>query len=177
VAALQLSNTDRSRREKLVGMLGSSFDGERLNALAMLQRMADNYRIPIHELILGGNGGAGSDYDRQRAERAEREAREANLRAQQAERAVREAQRARPAEPAPEATELPPNWRDLFTAAQQLNGSRLFLTAWESNFVDDLIARGTRFPSAKQSIAIIRILEKAGAFSVASDGADWEDAS
>ena len=55
MTALRLSDADRSRRDKLVGMLGSSFDGERSNALAMLQRMANSYRIPIHELLLGGN--------------------------------------------------------------------------------------------------------------------------
>ena len=74
MAALRLSNTDRSRREKLVGMLGSSFDGERLNAL-MLQKMADAYKVPIHELLLAnGSGGTGSSFDRQRAEQAAREA-------------------------------------------------------------------------------------------------------
>jgi hypothetical protein len=76
VAALQLSNTDRSRREKLVGMPGSAFEGERLNALSMLEQMAGAYKVPIHELLLGdGSGGAGSSFDRQRAEQAAREAR------------------------------------------------------------------------------------------------------
>ena len=46
MAALRLSETDRSRRDKLVGMLGSAFDGERLNALAMLQKMADTLQGP-----------------------------------------------------------------------------------------------------------------------------------
>jgi hypothetical protein len=46
-------------------MLGSSFDGERLNALGLLQRMADNYKAPIHELLL-------ADEKAQRAEQAGR---------------------------------------------------------------------------------------------------------
>jgi hypothetical protein len=180
VAALRLSNADRSRRNKLVGMLGSSFDGERLNALGLLQRMADNYKVPIHELLLDGSRGTKSNFDRQPAERAERDAREANLRAQRAEQAAREAQHTPPAEPDPIAPKPPPDWRERFAEAQHLNGSRFFLTAWEATFVSDLIARGTRYPSPKQSVVIARILEKADAFSsrtasVAADD-DWEDA-
>jgi hypothetical protein len=41
----------------------------------------------------------------------------------------------------------------------------------ETNFV----ARGTRWPSPSQAVVIVRILEKAGAFSIASADADWED--
>jgi hypothetical protein len=150
VAALQISDGDRSRRDKLVGILGSSFDGERLNALGLLQRMADNYKVPIHELLLAnGSSGAGSNSE--------------------------QAQNPDPAEPGPK---LPSNWRALFAKAQQLNGSRFFLTTWESNFVADLIARGTRFPSPKQAGVIARILEKAAVFSSRTTGAaaeDWED--
>ena len=56
MAALRLSNSDRIRRDKLAGLLGSQFDGERLNALSMLQKMADGYKIPIHELLLDSGG-------------------------------------------------------------------------------------------------------------------------
>jgi hypothetical protein len=180
VAALQISDNDRSRRDKLVGMLGSSFDGERLNALAMLQRMADSYKIPIHEFLLAnGSGGAGPNFDRQRAEQAERKAREAELRAQRAEQAAREAQHARPDEPWPDAPKPPPEWRDRFQKAQELNRSHCFLTSWETNFVADVIDRGTRWPSPKQAVVIDRILEKAAVFSSRTTNAaaeDWEDA-
>jgi hypothetical protein len=179
VSALRLSQADHVRRQKLVGMLGSTFDGERLNALSMLQKMADAYKIPIHELLLdsGGTVAASSSFDRQRAEQAERAAREAELRAQRAEQAARDAQYGRPAEPDPDAPKLPPEWRDRFLKAQELNRSLCFLTSWETNFVADLITRGTRWPSVKQTIVIVRILEKAGAFSAASAAAeDWEDA-
>ena len=168
--ALRLSNTDRTRLEKLVGMLGSSFDGERLNALDMIQRMADAYRTPIQELLLPN--GTESSFDRQRAEQAERRAREAELRAQLAEQAAR-AQR--PAEPTPDAPPLPPEWRDRFAEAQQLNNALSFLTSWEASFAADLIARGTRWPSPKQAVVIIRILAKAKTFGAASAGAEWED--
>lgn len=172
MGALRLSNTDRTRLEKLVGMLGSSFDGERLNALDMIQRMADAHKAPIHELLLAnGGGGTDSSFDRQRAEQAERRAREADLRAQRAEQAARTQ---RPAEPPPDAPPLPPEWRDRFAEAQDLNGSLHFLTAWEASFTADLITRGTRWPSPKQAVVIVRILE-ASAFSASSADADWED--
>jgi hypothetical protein len=177
MGALRLSNTDRTRLEKLVGMLGSSFDGERLNALNMIQRMADAHKAPIHELLLdgGGTGVASSSFDRQRAEQAERRAREAELRARRAEQAARGAQTGRPAEPDPDAPTLPPDWRDRFKEAQRLNQSRCFLTSWETDFVANVIDRGTRWPSPKQAVVIIRILEKASAFSASSADADWED--
>jgi hypothetical protein len=171
VAALQLSQTDRSRRKKLVGMLGSAFAGERLNALAMLQKMAYTHKVPIHELLLGAESDtAGSVFDRQRAEQAERRAREAELRAHRAE------QRTRSDEPAPDAPQLPPGWWSRFVEVQELNRSRFFLTSWETNFVSDLIARGTRRPSPKQALIILRILNKAKAFGAASADSDWEDA-
>jgi hypothetical protein len=114
VAALQLSNTDRSRRKKLVGMLGSAFEGERLKALR-LQQMADAYKVPIYESLLGdGSGGGGSSFDRQRAEQA-----------------AREAHRIRPGKPAADAAKLPPGWWDRFAKAQQLNRSLCFLTTWK----------------------------------------------
>ena len=41
----------------------------------------------------------------------------------------------------------------------------------------DLIERGTRWPSPKQAVIILRILEKAGAYSATSaEDDDWEDA-
>jgi hypothetical protein len=173
LAALQLSQSDRSRREKLAGMLGSAFEGERSNALAMLQKMADSYKVRIDELLLGiGNEAAGSVFDRQRAEQAERRAREAELRAQRAEQATRYT---RHDEPAPDTPKLPPGWWPRFVKTQELNQSRYFLTSWETNFVDNLIDRGTRWPSPKQAAIILRILEKAHVFGAASGDADWED--
>jgi hypothetical protein len=128
-------------------MLGSSFDGERLNALGHLQRMAENYKVPIYDLLLVNEQG------------------------------TREAQRPCPAEPDPDAPKLPLDWRELFHKAQQLNCSRFFLAAWESNFVADLIARGTRFPSLKQAAVIARIREKAATFrlTASANAEDCED--
>jgi hypothetical protein len=172
-----LSTADRSRLEKIIGMLSSSFEPERLVALKKIQNIADEYKVPIHELLLGAaSAGQGSSYDRQRAEEAERRAREAELRAQRAEQAARKTtQNRRPDESAPEMPALPPGWRSHFKHAEENNRTRLFLTAWETTFVSDLIERGTRWPSPKQAAVILRILEKAGAVSATSADADWED--
>ena len=42
---------EKTRLQKLLGMLGSSFDGERATAAAMIQRMAEGKKITINELI------------------------------------------------------------------------------------------------------------------------------
>jgi hypothetical protein len=46
-----LDLSEKTRLEKLLGMLGSSFDGERATAAAMIQRMAESKKITINELI------------------------------------------------------------------------------------------------------------------------------
>ena len=172
-----LSIADRNRLEKIIGMLSSSFEPERLVALSKIQKIADEYKMPIHELLLGAaSAGQGTSYDRQRAEEAERRAREAEFRAQRAEQAARKAtQNTRPDEPASEMPALPPGWWNHFKDAEENNRKRRFLTAWETTFVSDLIARGTRWPSPKQAVVIIRILEKARVFGAASADADWDD--
>lgn len=42
---------DKTRLEKLLGMLASSFDGERANAAAMIAAMAEKHRMTVVELI------------------------------------------------------------------------------------------------------------------------------
>jgi len=81
-------------------------------------------------------------------------------------------------EPDPEMPNLPPNWRSLFKGAEERNRSTRFLTSWETTFVTDVLERGTRWPSPKQAVVILRVLEKAGAYSATSNQADdddWED--
>jgi hypothetical protein len=70
--AAPLSIADRNRLEKIIGMLSSTFEPERLVALRKIQSIADEYKVPIHELLVGaGNGaGQGSSYDRMRAEQS-----------------------------------------------------------------------------------------------------------
>jgi hypothetical protein len=172
-----LSPADRTLLGKIIGMLSSAFEPERLVALRKIQNIADEYRMPIHELILGARGGAGqssNNYDRMRAEQAERRARdaEAALRAQRAEE-VRKTPTSN--EPDPEMPSLPPDWRKLFKGADERNRARQFLTSWETNFVSDLIERGTRWPSPKQAAIILRVLEKAGAYRAKSSQAEDDD--
>ena len=47
---------DKTRLSKLLGMLGSSFDGERANAAAMIQKMAEKYKLTITELVAASHG-------------------------------------------------------------------------------------------------------------------------
>jgi len=44
---------EKTRLEKLLGMLGSSFDGERSNAARMISSMAEKKNLTITELIYG----------------------------------------------------------------------------------------------------------------------------
>jgi hypothetical protein len=44
---------EKSRLEKLLGMLGSSFDGERANAARMISAMAEKQGLTVVELIYG----------------------------------------------------------------------------------------------------------------------------
>jgi len=43
--------SDRNRVIKLIGMLGSAFDGERANAAGMLSKMAEARKMTLNELI------------------------------------------------------------------------------------------------------------------------------
>lgn len=47
--------TEKARLEKLLGMLGSSFDGERANAARMIANMAEKKKLTITELIYGAS--------------------------------------------------------------------------------------------------------------------------
>lgn len=48
---MSLSDSDRSRLQKLVGMLGSAHDGERAAAAGFLDRMAKTYKLTLPELM------------------------------------------------------------------------------------------------------------------------------
>jgi hypothetical protein len=48
-----LDLNEKARLEKLLGMLGSSFDGERANAARMIANMAEKKKLTITELIYG----------------------------------------------------------------------------------------------------------------------------
>jgi len=48
---------DKTRLSKLLGMLGSSFDGERATAASMIQKLAEKYKMTINELVIAAHGG------------------------------------------------------------------------------------------------------------------------
>jgi len=57
--AVSLTADEMSRAKKIAAMLSATTDGERLNALATLQKIADSKKVRIDELLLAlGNGGA-----------------------------------------------------------------------------------------------------------------------
>ena len=46
---------DKARLTKLLGMLGSAFDGERANAARMISALAEKHKMTINELIAAGH--------------------------------------------------------------------------------------------------------------------------
>src|SRR5262245_1670674 len=55
---MALSEAERTRLKKLVGMLGSAHDGEQLNAMGFIKRMAAEHKMTITELMGQVNGAA-----------------------------------------------------------------------------------------------------------------------
>lgn len=49
---------DRARVLKFIGMLGSSFDAERVAAARMIEKVAATYKMTINEAIAAAHGGA-----------------------------------------------------------------------------------------------------------------------
>src|SRR5436309_1425344 len=118
MAALHLSDAERSRRDKIVAQLASDNENTVLVAMNVLKRMAAEHKVPVYEYLLGTAGALSNYQDRVRAERAEKKAREARARAQRAEERAREAERARSqtngaGPPVP----LPDDWRSRLRAA------------------------------------------------------------
>jgi hypothetical protein len=61
-----MEKSERIRLEKLLGMLGSSFDGERANAARMIAAMAEGRKITINELIAMAHQGVSSGSQQQK---------------------------------------------------------------------------------------------------------------
>jgi hypothetical protein len=67
-----MEKSERTRLEKLLGMLGSSFDGERANAARMIAAIAEAKKITINELIaMAHQPAAGSRQQRAKSPRPE----------------------------------------------------------------------------------------------------------
>jgi hypothetical protein len=138
-----LDLSDKTRLEKLLGMLGSSFDGERATAAAMIQRMAEAKKLTINELIAQAHMPASSGGYRQQ-------------------------QKPPPPPPPPE-----PDFTDIDKADDLLKMLRRIgekpdiaarvLTPWEINFATDVSGRYSHDYdlSEKQLVIVEKILRKA----------------
>ncbi len=128
-----LTSNERLRLAKLAGMLGSSFDGERLNALSAIQRMADQKKCRIEELLLSGQT-----------------------------EVVREVIRYREAPASSRHSEETDDdgWKQKLQLALELHGVAPFLTEWEATFAADVVGRAWSYPTDKQTAVIERIFEK-----------------
>jgi hypothetical protein len=60
-----METAEKTRLEKLLGMLGSSFDGERANAARMIATMAEAKKVSINELIAMAYQEASSAHQKQ----------------------------------------------------------------------------------------------------------------
>jgi hypothetical protein len=144
--------SDKERLIKLIGMLGSSHDGERANAAAFIQKLADQNRMTINELITAAHGGKGSERVVYRDRIVEKE---------------KVVYRDRPAAPPPPEEGFTDIDSPLLAmmkrvAAKPALASRI-LTAWEVNFITDVSQRYEldQQLSEKQLVIVERILNKA----------------
>jgi hypothetical protein len=129
---------EKARLEKLLGMLGSSFDGERANAGRMISAMAEKQGLTVVELIYGA---------RTEQHRGRRQ------------------QKPRPEQPRdePRANAMAEMLKALAKIANDPEQYGLVLTEWEFHFAVDVSARYLRDYqlSAKQLAVVEKILRKA----------------
>jgi hypothetical protein len=126
---------EKTRLEKLLGMLGSSFDGERANAARMIAAMAEKQKLTVVELVYGAStqhhGG--------------------------------QQQKPRPGQPQSDSGPQPDMLEALAKIAENRQRHELFLTEWEFQFAVDVSARYSRDYelSVKQLAIVEKILRKA----------------
>ncbi len=136
--------SDKNRIIKLIGMLGSAFDGERANAAAMLSKMAEARKMTLNELLEAAHG------------------------------ATSKSGHTPPPPPPPPKPEPPPDTftdidqaddllRMLGRIAERPDIAARVLTAWEIQFSTDVAGRYDRDYelSEKQLNVVQRILTKA----------------
>ncbi len=137
---------DKDRLSKLVGMLGSSFDGERANAARLIQAMADKYKLTVDGLMKAAySGGNSSSQNKYHNDPPWREA---------------EPEKPKPKPKKPKPAGLMPD--DMLEALRECLDMPT-LTPWEQQFAADVSDRYDRDYqlSEKQLVIIERILEKA----------------
>jgi hypothetical protein len=128
---------EKTRLEKLLGMLGSSFDGERANAARMISAMAEKQRLTVVELIYGAlQQHKGRQYQKPRPEQPQ---------------------------DAPRPKAMPDTMlKALVKIADNPERYEFVLTEWEFQFAVDVSARYLRDYelSAKQLAIVEKILRK-----------------
>jgi len=133
-----LDLSEKTRLEKLLGMLGSSFDGERATAASMIQRMAEAKKLTINELIAQAHSPS-TGYQRQPPP---------------------------PPDPEPDFTDIDRAddlLKMLRRVAEKPDVAARVLTPWEINFSTDVSARYSHDYdlSEKQLVIVEKILRKA----------------
>jgi hypothetical protein len=132
---------EKNRLLKLIGMLGSAFDGERANAAAMITKLAESKKLTINELISLAYESASQPHNKQRPPP--------------------------PPEPEPETftdvNQADDLLRMLKRIADRPDIAERVLTAWEIQFSTDVAGRYERDYelSDKQLNVVQRILTKA----------------
>lgn len=129
-----LTEDERKRLAKLAGMLGSQYDGEKLNALGMIQKLADAKKCRVDELLLSGK--------------------------ETVREVVREVVRWRDRpqdKPEPEDDD---DWKAQMNSVLKEHALRSFLTDWEAKFAADMSASRWSEPTEKQAVYIAKIWEK-----------------
>ncbi|KRR21328.1 hypothetical protein CQ14_06675 [Bradyrhizobium lablabi] len=132
-----VSDDDIKRRDKLLGMLSSNFDGERATASAMLAKMAASYKMTIPELCQAGAKPASSSGPRPGPGPS----------------------------PGPKPGPKDPNALDnemLMMLRKVIDHHLDLVTAWEEEFLENVTDRYYRDAdlSPKQTSVAMRILEK-----------------
>ena len=132
--------SDRSRLEKLLGMLDSSFDGERATAARMISDMAIKQKLTIVELIYGPQqssrqqSSAQQQWEKQRQEANQRREREQRNQSEYARAQQQRQQRQQHADKILKA---------LSEIAKNSDAYEFVLTNWECQFASDVSQRYT----------------------------------
>lgn len=163
VRSMALSETDRIRLHKLVGMLGSAHDGERASAAGFIERLAKSNKMSLDELMVAGFGSraAPGEAPRPPAYDYAAEMRASQRRRQGQWHGFSQPHYKRP--PAPEAPPepvpvLPMGWHDDLRRASSCKK----LSRWDREFSRDVAERYShRYQlSDAQTIAIAKVLER-----------------
>jgi hypothetical protein len=139
--SITLTDEEHAKLRKFAGMLGSQFDGERLNALGFIQRMADAKKVRVDELLL---------------------ARMVTV----VKSAPQEPPRREPPRQEPPRQEKPKSdYREqMKRCVSHHDNVKPFMTAWERSFAEDMAKSTWAAPTEKQQIYVDRILEKSKKF-------------